>query len=142
MKRSPDDVTTRVYQYGFYPDAIPSAIHEQLRLANELWNALVSYERTIEARYDAVWRTIPDMDAAYRQLEALKTRYHSASKADKARIKPELSVQEKVIADLKKVWKPQLTSVFKQFWDAIKVERPQKVTAIRHAYANAGLYYG
>ncbi len=133
------EVTTRVYQYRFYPDAIPDGVTNQLRLANDLWNTLVNYERSIDQRSQAIWRRDPVVDGLYRQVEALE-----AERADSRRavFKPRIVQLYQTIATRKKEVHDTLEPVFAQFWNAIREEKKKQIKEIRQQYAEAGLHFG
>lgn len=142
LKRSPNDVETRIYQYRFRPDPIPDAIAQQLSLANDFWNDLVAYEHTVDAQFDAVWRRTPAIDTVYRELEALDQRVAVASPVEKSQITPEYRQLYHELAVLKLAHRDHVAEAFETLSARLNADRRARVKSLRQTYAAKGLYYG
>ena len=132
--------TIRVYQYRFYPDHIPDGVMNQLQLATDLWNELVKYERSIDERSQAIWRTDPILDALYVQLEALGG--DGASHSPRTSLKAQTARLYQTVAARKREVHTALSPVIGQFWVTIREEKKGQLKAIRQQYAEAGLHFG
>lgn len=71
MRRSTFEGATRVYQYGCRGEPVlDEAAIGQLRLANQLWNALVEIDQAHQGAVDAAWQAQPEVAVATELLEA------------------------------------------------------------------------
>lgn len=92
-----------VTMWVHYTWGVPEAVHEQLRLAHELREELVSMRLAYEADLQAIWSSFPGVAAAEDQLAQAEAAWTAASehtKAERVRLKRRVPRSEAEVAAL------------------------------------------
>lgn len=142
MARHRDQELVRVYSYAFYPEDIPPAIWQQFHWATLLWNELVAYEAAIDARYEALWNTVPAVAKAKADLATWRAHKHDGDSAAQDGQDTEFARLLRIVADTKNQHHEALKTTLREFWQQITDERRTFIKTVRQRYAAQGLRYG
>lgn len=159
MKRSTFDGRCVVYAYGA-PAKVGMSEHAmgQLRLANQLWNALVEISRDHEEAKRSIWQERPEVAATESELadiivehKALSDAIKAAKAAGRSRdaVHPEMRVRAKELAAAKKATKATLKEQKSAAYDILAPRFHDamfaKNAAVKSTYAtfvqSRGLYW-
>jgi len=157
MKRQAENVRSMVYQYGTVPARVAPVEGEelalsQMRLAQRLWNVLVTIERARVAGYRSIMR-----DEVQEQIDALRERKDATwqeikATRQKARAKvatPGLDAEMmriktalRLLVEHKQSTKQQRHDARREQLNALAERANQRIKRARQAAASMGLFWG